>query len=92
MNVVLFVRNSPLLLRDVERDAKGRIESGYVVNGQWAFRRVGDEGRAMSGKSIVSRWLQPESVERSVDVPTTFRGDYNNVIAWAERQLVEATK
>ena len=92
MRVVLFKGKSGLLLRDAKRDSTGRIASGWVENGGWAYKRVGDEGQAKSGNTIVNRWPQSASDERVVDVPDTVRGDYNKLIEWAERQLVEVVK
>lgn len=85
--VLFFDGRSPLYLRDVRRDADGRVKSGYVVNGDWNFEIRGDECLAKSGNSIVNRWQLDRTLVREVVVPPEIQGHYDDVIAWAEKQL-----
>lgn len=79
---VVFTALGALLLRDVRRDAEGRVKAGHVVNGAWDFEVREGEQLAKAGNTIVNR--RPDSPFREVEVPAGLGGDYNRIIAWAE--------
>jgi len=74
---------SALLLCDVTRDAAGQVNGGTVVNGNWRYHRTATEHQAKSGNTIVTRWPITRPT-REVVVSDSI--DYNEVIAWAEKQ------
>lgn len=90
MRVVLFTPRGALFLSNVTRDNSGRVKSGYVENGAWHFEIRGKEQLAKAGNTIVTRW--PDAPSKEVVVPDTVRGDYNDVIRWAERKIKGASK
>lgn len=70
-----------LQVRDVERDANGRIRRAYVVNGWWWLVLKNGEAQAKDGAAhIVTRW--PVTSYEEVEVQGV-RGDYNDVIQTA---------
>ena len=84
--ICLFLNGEPsLLLRDVKRDSKGKIKSGFVVNGAWGFEIHKGEVLAKSDDYIVSRWPVPDYVE--VEIPKHVKGDYNSVMNWARENF-----
>lgn len=83
--VVCWPGGGALLLDHVVRNSDGSIKSGLVVNGRWKFVVKDDECLAKSGNHIVTRWQKPESIPE-VAVSPEHHGEYNEIIAWAERQ------
>lgn len=83
--IVCWVDGSPLLLRDVERNANGSLKSGFVVNGGWRFEIRGSECLAKCGDSIVARWPAPQVIPE-IKVPDRMGGDYNDIIEWSKKQ------
>lgn len=84
--ICLFLNGEPsLLLTDVKRDSKGKIKSGFVVNGAWDFEILKGEVLVKSHDYIVSRWPVPEYVE--VEIPKDLKGDYNSVMNWAKENF-----
>ena len=84
--VVVFYGDdlSPLYLLGAKW-VDGRVVSGAVENGAWDFYVKGDEIQAKQGNRIYNRW--PYNVKHTVEVPADVRGDYNEVIEWAQEQL-----
>lgn len=76
-SVILLDLNgtADLWLQDVKRFADGSVKSGYVVNGGWAFHRVGRACKAMDGRFTVTTWQRDY-----VEVPRPDGTDYNEVI------------
>jgi len=84
--ICLFLNGEPsLLLRDVKRDSKGNLKSGFVVNGCWNFEVRKGEALAKSENYIVSRWPLPEYLE--MEIPKDVKGDYNSVMNWARENF-----
>lgn len=93
-SAVLFAFGTPLYLTEVERDPYGRIKQGLVVNGAWAYKRLGDTAGAfdtMAGK-CVHQWNQKADDESEVVVPDGKCGNYNDIIALAYTLLAAAPK
>lgn len=85
MRTVLFPHTSPLLLERVQRNPDGTIKTGSVVNGGWRFEVRDGECLAKDGRgAIVNRWPKPADMPEVV-VPDNWRGDYNEIIARAQR-------
>ena len=78
---------SPLLLRSVcYRD--GEAIEGEVENGGWLYRRVGQQHQACETgdrRRVVTRW-DVTAPTLAVNIPEDIKGDYNDVIIWAETQ------
>lgn len=88
MSVVLFIGNSPLLLRNVERDSDGRITAGHVVNGAWRYERLGNTACAKDANGfVVNQWEQTVEMEREVPVAEHYGRDYAVTIEQAKREL-----
>lgn len=90
--VVLYCHNSPLLLRDIERDPDGRIKKGWVINGSWKYERLGNTVAAKEYLNgfVVNQWHQTINDELEVPVTGSFRFDeYNEVIASANKSRDE---
>lgn len=82
--VVAFINDCALLLARVRRSADGELLGGYVENGGWNLE-VRDHGKLMivkSGNNV--RGSHPITTLSEVAVPEDKRGDYNEIIAWAE--------
>lgn len=83
--IVLFEEDEPrLLLTDVKRDYRGKIQFADVVNGAWRLEIRGDESLAKSGNYIVNRWSTPDYYE--MEIPDKVKGDYNAVMEWARKE------
>lgn len=89
--LVLFVAGNPLLLASVARGTEGRINTAWVVNGGWFLRFV--DGHLEShrnndqGSQPVSRVEFDPATLVEVSVPSHVKGNYNDVIFWAEQAL-----
>lgn len=89
MRMVVFSGNKPqLLLDDVALDANGRVHTGEVINGAWTLE-ITPAGVMLSkaGECVVSS-CPLYSDYRQVEVPAAWTGDYNEVMARAERELL----
>lgn len=87
-SVVLYCHNSPLLLKDIERDEGGRIKKGWVVNGAWRYERLGNTVAAKENMTgfVVNQWHQTIDDELEVPITGSFRyNEYNEVIASANK-------
>lgn len=73
-------RNPVLLSHYGMKD--GKIQHGWVENGGWEFVRV-DGVLCIEG----DRTAPLEEFETLIEIPTTLKGDYNDLITWAEGQL-----
>lgn len=87
--VVIFTPCGPLIVDRITRDDSGRIKTAKVINGGWNFEVRGSEQLAKAENSIVNRW--PDEPFDEVALPSTFRGDYNAAIAWAEEHRKKVT-
>lgn len=84
--VVIWPGCGPLYLNNVKRNDDGSIKSGWVVNGAWDYELRDGECLAKAGTRIVNHWPAPQEIP-CVEVPSSVRGGYESVIAWAEKQL-----
>lgn len=84
--VVVFCGDSlsPLYLHGAKW-VDGKVVSGDVENGAWHFLVDGNEIQAKDGRFIVNRWHY--NVKHTVEIPPDVRGNYNEVIEWAQEQL-----
>ena len=85
MKTVVYVDGMPLYLSSVRRNRDGRVKGGWVVNGCWDFSVNGNQVECREhsySKSIVRSFPFTSIVE--VSVPDTVKGDYNDVITYAD--------
>lgn len=85
MIVLLRDGRADLLLSEVKYNADGSVKSGFVVNGAWNYEVRGGEELAKSGNYIATRW--PARTYTLVEVPKEVKGDYNEIMRWAEEQI-----
>ena len=80
---VIKLHTSPLALRNVRRNSKGRITSGYVINGGWYYSYKNGVAYAKeSGGRIANSWFEPEVVDEFL-IPDGITGDYSDLIEYA---------
>jgi hypothetical protein len=84
--IVRFYGNRVLLLEDLQY-ANGALKSAWVVNGAWPvnFETRGDTLYTKHRNTVVSEI--PSSHIQDVDVIEGIDGNYNEIIAWAEKEL-----
>lgn len=85
MIVLLRDGRAEFLLSDVKHFPDGSVKSGYVENGAWNYEVKNGDELAKAGNRIVNRWPAREYVV--VDVPKSVKGDYNEIMWWAEEQI-----
>lgn len=73
-----------LYLSGVRWDEEGNLKSGYVVNGCWNFEIKDGEVLAMDERRVVTRWPLPDY--EIIEVTEEVRGNYDDVMTWAEQQ------
>lgn len=87
--MVIFSGEEPqLLLVNVVRGADGTVRKGDVVNGAWELE-ITPAGvmLAKTGETVVNSWpLYPGY--RQVEVPRGWRGDYNQIMSRAAKELL----
>jgi len=82
---VVFINNMPLYIKEAVLCDNGKVvQFGYVVNGDWNFEVRNNEWLAKEGNRIVTRWPFDKTTYKHVLVPAHIKGDYNEVIEWAE--------
>lgn len=87
--IVLMVKGkADLLLSGVKRDAEGCIIQADVSNGGWLLKVSNGVAYAHDYEYSKPRheWPAPNWLE--IEVPDTVKGDYNEVMCWAEQQKV----
>lgn len=86
MTIVLFEGGkASLLLSSVKYDSEGNIKSGFVENGCWDLVIKNGEFLAKDGRCIVNRWPMPNY--EVMEIPKSVKGDYNDVMQWAQNQF-----
>lgn len=85
--VVLWLDDRVYLLDDIYRDSEGWITRATVVNGYWSliFEPQNWLAYAQGTRALLEKW--PVKVYQELAVPSAMRGDYNDILAWAEGVL-----
>lgn len=84
MIVLLNNGCADLLLSQVNYNEDGSVKSGFVENGSWYYEVKDGEELASDEWNIRNRW--PARNLHIIDVPKGVKGDYNDIMVWAEEQ------
>lgn len=86
---VIFYDGSALLLSNVRRDKNGFITSGFVENGFWKLKVIGNRfyayDHAYEKRLLKNEWVVFRVQE--VAIPLEIKGDYNVLIEYARDEV-----
>lgn len=89
--VLTFENGDVMLLTKVRRDKYGRVESGFVVNGAWFFKVVGDEHLAFENERDVKPLMRipAQKLISEIQIPSDVLGNADEVIEWSKAHVVQ---